>query len=533
MKFGPVPAAEAAGAVLAHSIRVNGKRFGKGAPLSAEDVKALAAAGVEEVVVARLGPDDMAEDAAAAEIAKGLSGPGLIVSAPFTGRVNVFADAPGVLRVDAAAIHAANRVDEAVTIATLPDYARAAPRRMLATVKIIPYAAPAAAVAEAARLARGALTLHRRKIARASVFLTRTEGMKAKLIDKGAAAVDARLKALGVESGAPVVTPHETGALGAALAGAEGEMILILGGSATSDREDVGPAALRAAGGRITRFGMPVDPGNLLFLGELGGRPVLGLPGCARSPKLNGADWVLERLVSGLDVAGVDIEAMGVGGLLKEIPSRPQPRAGEAAAGRPFVSAILLAAGSSSRMRGRDKLMEDAGGAPLIRRAAEALIASQADEVVVALRPEDDGRRAALEGLSLRIVENPQAAEGMGASIRAGMAAIAPEADAALIALADMPEIGAREVDAVIAAFDPEEGREIARAVTAEGEGGSPVLFGRRFFESLRALEGDEGGRAILAAHADLVRAVALPGRAARTDLDTPEDWAAWRAQAS
>jgi molybdenum cofactor cytidylyltransferase len=80
------------------------------------------------------------------------------------------------------------------------------------------------------------------------------------------------------------------------------------------------------AGGTIARFGIPVDPGNLLFLGQLGGKPVVGLPGCARSPALNGADWVLERLAAGIDVTDADIAAMGVGGLLKEMPDRPHPR---------------------------------------------------------------------------------------------------------------------------------------------------------------------------------------------------------------
>jgi molybdenum cofactor cytidylyltransferase len=104
-------------------------------------------------------------------------------------------------------------------------------------------------------------------------------------------------------------------------------MILILTGSATSDAMDVAPEALRSAGGEVTRFGMPVDPGNLLFIGQIKGTEVIGLPGCARSLALNGADWVLSRLACGLAVTSADIASMGVGGLLKEIPSRPMPRA--------------------------------------------------------------------------------------------------------------------------------------------------------------------------------------------------------------
>ncbi|WP_340107908.1 nucleotidyltransferase family protein [Pikeienuella sp. HZG-20] len=201
-------------------------------------------------------------------------------------------------------------------------------------------------------------------------------------------------------------------------------------------------------------------------------------------------------------------------------------------AGAPvFVSAVLLAAGASRRMRGADKLLETVAGEAQIRRAARALLGSRAAEVVVVLRPDDAARRDALSGLGVRIVENRLAAEGMGASIRAGMAALAPEADAALIALADMPEIGAEDIDALIAGFAPDDGREIVRAAGPDGAPGNPVLFGRRFFAPLRALTGDAGARALIAANADLTELIPLQGAAARIDLDTPEDWAAWRAR--
>jgi molybdenum cofactor cytidylyltransferase len=369
----------------------------------------------------------------------------------------------------------------------------------------------------------------------ASLILTRTPGLKESLIAKGAAAVEARLAALGIALAPPVVTAHETAAVAAALAAAPGGMALILGGSATSDAADAAPSAVVAAGGRLIRFGMPVDPGNLLFIGEQGGRPVVGLPGCARSPALNGADWVLERLAAGIAVGDADIAAMGVGGLLKEIPQRPQPRAGVPPdpVGQPRVTAILLAAGASRRMRGRDKLLEPLDdGRPALRAAAEAALASQAEAVVVVLPPAAEARRAALAGLGVRIVEAADWAEGMAASLRAGLRAAAEAADAVVVMLADMPEVGPAEVDRLIAAFDPGEGREICRAVAADGAPGHPVLFGRRFFETLAALTGDRGARDVLREAADFVTDVPSPGRAATVDLDTPEDWAAWRARA-
>ncbi len=536
MRFGPVPLSEAEGGILAHSIAVDGARLKKGRVLRQADLSALAAAGIAEVTVARLDPSDMGEDAAAATLAAALVpdpvGCGLAVSAPFTGRVNFFAAAAGVLRIATGAVDALNRIDPAITLATLPDHARVQPRQMVATVKIIPYGVPGEAVIRACGAIKvAALRLHPFRDRPVSLILTRTTGMKPSLIDKGRAAVEARLTALGLTLAEVEAVPHETAAVAAAIGRATGELVLILSGSATSDSNDTCPAGLKAAGGTLARFGMPVDPGNLLFLGEHGGRPVLGLPGCARSPALNGADWVLERLAADLPVTAEDIAAMGVGGLLKEIPSRPQPRAGQSAPpGRPRVEAILLAAGAARRMVGRDKLMEPVGGRPILRAVAEAARASQADRVIAVLAPGSDARRTALEGVNLDIVEAPDWAEGMAASLRAGLAAVSPEAEAVVILLADMPEVTAGHIDRLIAAFDPEEGREICRAVSASGVPGHPVLFGRRFFESLAQLTGDRGARDLMRDAPDFVTDVPTPGEGAAVDLDTPEDWAAWRA---
>ncbi|RMF33145.1 MAG: molybdopterin biosynthesis protein, partial [Alphaproteobacteria bacterium] len=285
MKFGPVPTAEAEGTILAHSVVLAGRRLRKGRVLSGEDVAVLAAEGIASLTVARLEPGDVGEDEAAARIAAALApdpaGLGLAVQAPFTGRVNLHAAETGVLRVDAEAVRRLNAVDEAVTLATLPDLSRVSARDMVATVKILPYAVPGRVVDAAADLlaADPPLRLHRVARRSADIIATRISGMKPSVIEKGFGAIRTRLAALGVTVASETVTGHETEALRAALGQAEAEMILILGGSATQDRGDVGPAALIAAGGRIERFGMPVDPGNLLFLGALGDRPVIGLPG--------------------------------------------------------------------------------------------------------------------------------------------------------------------------------------------------------------------------------------------------------------
>lgn len=540
MKFGSIPVGEARGAILAHSIGLPGGRLKKGRILGDADVEALVDAGMTSVTVAQAEAEDVLEDAAAGRIVSALAPDptalNLRTGAPFTGRANLYAECAGVLEVDSPVVRELNSLDEAITLATLPAFSRVSTRQMLGTVKIIPYGCPSDAVERAESLLRGKPVLRVHPVVRnsAHLILTRTPGMKPKLVEKGAEAVLSRLAALGIHDVCQEVVAHETGALAKAVAAANVDMVLILTGSATSDRGDVGPAGLIAAGGMLTRFGMPVDPGNLLFLGERGDTPVIGLPGCARSPKLNGADWVIERIACGLGVSPEDISDMGVGGLLKEISSRPQPRDGGAAAPqRPVIGAVLLAAGGSSRMRGTDKLLEPVDGAPLLRRIAEQLARSGVDEVLCVMRPGDDARGDAVAGLDMTTVPNPRAADGMATSIGAGIAALSPKVDAALIVMGDMPEISAADIDRLIAGFDPEENRSIVRSVTGDGTPGHPVLFGRRFFEALTALEGDRGARDVVREHPEFVVDVVLSGNAAITDLDTPEAWTRWRADRS
>lgn len=326
MKFGPVPLAKAEGAVLAHSMPVAGGRLRKGKVLTVEDLSALAQAGQTSVTVARLDANDVNEDAAALTLAQALTkgSAGVALQAVGTGRVNLLAEGPGLARIDAAKVHAVNAADPSITLATVPEWQRMEPGGMIATVKIIAYAVPAASLSAACTTGEGALTLASPRIARASLIQTTVDADATP--DKGHRVTAGRLARLGVSLTDPVMVPHEETALATALQHADGEVLLILTGSATSDLRDVAPQALRQAGGQVTHFGMPVDPGNLLFIGELTGRPVIGLPGCARSPALNGADWVMERLICGVAVGPGEIRRMGVGGLLKEIPSRPRPR---------------------------------------------------------------------------------------------------------------------------------------------------------------------------------------------------------------
>ncbi|QGX98069.1 molybdopterin biosynthesis protein [Roseovarius faecimaris] len=327
MKFGPVPVAEAEGAILAHSLHLSGGRLRKGVRLTAEHVATLRDAGQTEITVARLEPGDVHEDAAALALAEAAAegASSLHLSAPFTGRVNLIADRPGVVVLDPDKVIAANEVDPMITVACVPACHQVLKGGMIATIKIISYAVSEAALAEACARIRGALGLAVPVHGSASLIITDIPGGPG---DKGRAAIEARLGALDMRLEELRLCAHDDAALAGEIAAATGDLVLILTGSATSDLRDTAPEALRMAGGKVTRFGIPVDPGNLLFLGELGEKPVIGLPGSARSPVLHGADWVLARVACGLEISPRDFAAMGVGGLLKEIPTRPQPRRG-------------------------------------------------------------------------------------------------------------------------------------------------------------------------------------------------------------
>jgi molybdenum cofactor cytidylyltransferase len=330
MRFGPLPLDQAEGAILAHSLALpDGGRLRKGQVLDAAAVAALRAGGHDHVTAARLDPGDLDEDAAALALARALvpdpAAAGMDLQAVGTGRVNIIATGPGLARIDGARVDAVNGCDPAITLATLAPHARLQAGQMVATVKIIPYGVAGEAVARACAAGQGALSRARPRLSTAALLLTEVPGSTPPHA-KARATIAERLARLDVSLAQVRILPHDTALLASALRETTAPLVLMLTGSATSDLFDTAPQALRQAGGVVDHFGMPVDPGNLLFLGTLDGRAVVGLPGCARSPALNGADWVMERLICNIPVTPADIMGMGVGGLLKEIPTRPRPR---------------------------------------------------------------------------------------------------------------------------------------------------------------------------------------------------------------
>ncbi len=529
MRFGRVAVDGAQGAVLAHAASADGLSFKKGRVLSAADIEALRTRGIDDIVAAVFEDGDVPEDEAAAELAGVVAGAHVRVAPAFTGRANLFARERGVLVLDAQRIDRLNQCHEAITLATLPAYAVVEPEQMVATVKIIPFAAPSDALADALALAAEAALVRVAPFRRQRYRLIQTvlPGTSTKMLDKTTRITTERVQRVAGEIVGEARCAHEEAALAAEIdrVRADSDVLLIVGASAITDRRDVLPAAVAAAaGGEVCHLGMPVDPGNLLLLGCLDGRPVLGLPGCARSPKLNGFDWVLERLAAGIDVTPRDIMRMGVGGLLMEIPSRPQPRQEKepAPAARPRIGALVLGAGQSRRMGGPNKLLLEVGGRPMIRHAVEAALEGGLREVVVVTGHERERVEEALAGLAVRFVHNPDYAQGLSASLKRGVRGLDPSLDGILVCLADMPRVTAGHLRRLIRAFNPVEGRSIV-VPTHRGKRGNPVLWARAYFPAMRELEGDVGAKHLLGEHAGELVEVELEDEAPLVDIDTPE----------
>jgi molybdenum cofactor cytidylyltransferase len=536
MKFGPVAPKDALGATAVHSIRQGDLVLKKGTLIGPKEVTALDAAGVAEIVVARVEAGEVSEDQAAAEIAAATGGEGTRSDRAFTGRCNLFAQSAGVLVVDKDAVDRLNRIDEAVTLATLAAYKPVVEGEMIATVKIIPFAVSGTArdraLAEAAK-SKPMIRVAPYKVRKIGIVSTLLPGLSPKVVEKTLKITAARIAPTGAAIVAERRVPHAQDALARAIdevCNEGAELVIVFGASAIADRRDVIPMAIEAVGGDIEHFGMPVDPGNLMLIGRLRGQAVIGAPGCARSPKENGFDWVLMRLLAGLPVTRDDITGMGVGGLLMEIVTRPQPRTEPTPEKGRNIAAVVLAAGRSTRMGAVNKMLAEIGGKPLVRIATEQALASRAKPVIVVTGHERERVEQALAGLPVRFVHNPAYADGLAGSVKTGIGAVPAESDGAIVCLGDMPQVDSGLIDKLLAAFDPERGALVVMP-SIDGRRGNPVVWARRFFNDLMTITGDIGARHLIGQYAEAVVEVPLSGEAALTDVDTPESFSAVKAE--
>jgi molybdopterin biosynthesis enzyme len=328
MKWMTVPPEQALGKILCHNIadEQGHKALHKGALIGTYELSRLRSLGLKEVTVAALEEGDVHEDVAAQRLARACMGDGVELNEASGGRVNLLAKHAGVLKFDPAALHEVNLID-GLTVATLRHDSVAAAQKMVATIKIIPFAVSEASLARAEAISaeRGGI-VHVRPIPRTQVgvILAGSESARERVMKSFAPPIRERVEELGSVVRDVVYVAHQSKAIASAIellqvAGAG--MVIIAGETSIMDRADVIPRGIVQAGGTIEHYGAPVEPGNLLLLAYLPAGagavvPVLGAPGCVRSRDANVVDLVLPRLLAGEHLGRDDIIALADGGLL-------------------------------------------------------------------------------------------------------------------------------------------------------------------------------------------------------------------------
>ena len=533
MKFGKIPLDQAAGTILAHSTRLTGRIFKKGHILAPEDIVVLQNSGITGVIAARLESEDILEDEAASRISNAIAGLNIKIGNAFTGRCNLIADADGLINYDKVRLDELNLIDQSITVATLPPYTVVTPRQLIATIKIIPLAVPNNVLKKAEKIAgSGApiISVSPFQKKRVGLIMSRLPGMKESILDNTLKTVSARVATYGSKITDEIRVSHDQEEVKRAIENMSSlcDILLIFGASAVVDRHDVLPAAVESAGGSVDHFGMPVDPGNLLFIGQRGDLPIVGMPGCARSPKLNGFDWVLWRLLANIEVSPQDIMLMGSGGLLKEINERGQLRQNsnganeKATGGEAKVIALILAAGSSTRMGAKNKLLANVIGKPMITHVVDAIGQSMVNSVVVVTGYEREQIENVLSQHNISFVHNENFKAGLSESLKVGLKEIPDDVDGVLICLGDMPLLTSTIIDNLIKAFDPIEGRSICVPINGRKRG-NPVLWDKSYLTEMTEIVGDVGAKKLLEKYSDHVFEVSFEEDNVLIDVDTPD----------
>ena len=532
MKFGPCALSDCLDAILVHAVYLPDGRIAKGTCLTSDHLSRLRANGIDDIIVARLEDGDLGEDAAADMIAKAMMPANVRLSVAATGRVNIYATQRGLLRVDRLRLRDINMVDEGITLSTVQHNQLVEAGDLIATLKIIPYSVAETAVATVIGLGAGepVISFHALRPRSVGLIQTRIPGMADKILKATEQTAKQRLNQLGCALVDSRVVAHEAAAINQAITASRANgpaVMLIAGGSAIADRRDEVPMGVIAAGGRIDHFGLPVDPGNLLMLSHIDEMPVIGMPGCARSIKMNGFDWILHLLLADLRIDAAEIADMAAGGLLMEIVSRPLPRrmVERRQISNATIGGVILAAGQSQRMGAQNKLLAEIDGVPIIRRTAQALLDGGLNDLVIVTGHEHRLVAAALDGLPVTCIYNDDYQSGQASSVACGVRHHQNGSHAAvLIALGDMPLVRPELIAALLRDHSslPDATDRITLPVF-DGRRGNPVIWGRGFFDELVALTGDAGGRIIFAENKNAVNSLGWPDDSIHLDIDTPE----------
>ncbi len=522
MQFGEFPIEECENCILAHSQLINGERISKGTLLTSDLIEVFVSDGYQALVVARLDADDVEENAAATQLARFIAGNGTRLEKAHTGRVNIYAKVDGLLDYNPASVIAVNSVSSAITCAVIAADQWVLAGRMIGSVKIIPYAVPAQDIGHAIDAATP-MQVHSPVPKSVVLIQTTLPSIKKKVLEKTERVTRQRIEARSAELTVQHHCEHRIDELSRVIEEsiqAIPDLVLIVGASAISDQCDVIPAAVESVGGQVQRLGLPVDPGNLLMMADYNGTTVLGLPGCARSPRHNGLDLLLDRLVCNIDITDDWLNSLCIGGLLSEAHDRPQPRVAAVSdiPGTARIAALMLAAGSSRRAGYVNKLLHPFNEKPMVCAVLESVLASRVTESLVVTGYQADQVEQALQSYDVPFCHCPRYAEGMAHTIAAGVSRL-QDFDAVIVCLGDMPHITANTINQLVESQDNPSDKIIVPV--HRGVRGNPVMVGRTFFDSLLQNEGDNGARFLIRQYPDQLIEVEIDDASILQDYDT------------
>ena len=517
MKFSKISVKYALNNILAHSIVIDGKRLNKGKILNNKDILHLKKNKIEKLTCAILDKNDIQEDTAANQIIKNFKNNKIAVEKAFTGRANILAAKSGLLVIDEEKINKFNKISTDITIATLRNYVKVEKGEMIATIKIISFSVPDNKLKRINNLnLQTSLTIFPFQEKKCGLILTQGYQENDKLNSLSEKRIRERLIKNNCKLIISIKCKHDKNEIAkkiSLLKEKNFDIIFILGASAIVDERDEIPEAIKFNGGKIIRFGMPVDPGNLLLIAK-DKVPIIGLPGCARSPALNGFDWILERLVADIEITSMDISKMGIGGLLKTRKSQKNKNATNITY---KICNIILAAGKSKRMNKKNKLLSKIKNSNLISKVVSASTNSNSAETIVVVGHQRELLEDNLKRFNVKLIFNKQYNQGMSSSIKMGISSLPEDCDAVIIMLGDMPDISTKLLNSMIDSFNPELKKYII-VPTYKNKLGNPALISRMFFPDILKLKGDYGAKSIIKQNMNIVSK--LPQRTAATLLD-------------
>ena len=533
MKIKSLAPQDSIGAVLAQTYNLPGKVISKGTFVTNEFVGYFKTGNVKTILCAVPEEGDIHEDEAAEAISSAIDKNHIYADKASTGRVNFKSQSLCLVRYDRDFIKEVNLVDESIAFSIVEHNQLLAEGDLIATLKIIPFFMQKKYVDRVIKiLAKDELfKIHSLKKKEVTLIQTCFEWQKKSIFTATSNVTKARLEALGCSLKKEKLINHDYDTLRAIIRSSvkdEPEILLVSGASAITDRSDYIPKAILSEGGKIIQYGLAVDPGNLLLIGKVGNTTVIGMPGCARSPKLNGFDWVLQLLMADIPINREELADMGAGGLLMEIASRPLPRALAKSVSKRVtkVMGVILAAGNSTRMGKDNKLLRNIGDVPLIRNTAIEMLKSDLDSCSIVLGYQSDKVADVIKDLNINLILNPLWKEGQASSLRAAINTLDSTYSDLLIMLGDLPGIKSSHINSIIEEHLLTDNRKSKITIPSfKGQKGNPVIWGRSFFHDLSNLEGDVGGRTLFSEHPAAINILEMNDPWVVKDADTPEDF--------